>query len=85
MYDGFMAKHVDIALDEVLADPGGAFKMVEHERATIAVMKDGAAVAVISPAPVAETLAGIHRALHEEPVDPTFFLDVIETRRLLGL
>lgn len=80
-----MAKHVDITLEKVLADPIGAFKMVEDERATIAVMKDGAAVAVISPAPVAETLADIHRALHEEPVDPTFFLDVIETRRLLGL
>jgi hypothetical protein len=80
-----MAKHVDIALDEVLADPAGAFRMVEDERATLSVMKGATAVAVISPAPVAETLADIHRALHEEPLDTTFFLDVIETRRLLGL
>jgi len=80
-----MAKHVDIALHEVLADPASVFRMVEDERATLSVMKGGAAIAVISPAPVAETLADIHRALHEEPLDTTFFLDVIETRRLLGL
>lgn len=80
-----MAKHVDIALHEVIADPAGVFEMVETNRATLSVIKGGAAIAVISPAPVAETLADIHRALHEEPPDTTFFLDVIETRRLLGL
>ena len=85
MYDGFMAKHVEIALDEVLADCAGIFRMVEDERATLAVMKGGAAVAFISPAPIAEALADIHRALQEEPLNTTFFLDAIETRRLLGL
>ncbi len=85
MYDGTMAKHVEIALAEVLAAPADIFRMVEDERATLAIMRGATAVAVISPAPVAKTLADIHRALHEDPPDSAFFLDVIETRRLLGL
>ena len=80
-----MAKHEEIALDDVLADPVGVFRRVENERATLSIMRGDAAVAVISPAPVAKTLADIHRALYEDPPDSAFFLDVIETRRLLGL
>ncbi len=84
-YDGPMAKHEEIALGTVLADPVAVFDRVEKERAKLSVMRGGDPVAVISPAPVAKTLADIHRALHEEPPDSAFFLDVIETRRLLGL
>ena len=80
-----MAKHEQIALGTVLADPVAVFDRVERDRATLSVTRGGSPVAVISPAPVAETLASIHEALHGEPPDTAFFLDVIETRRLLGL
>ncbi len=80
-----MAKHEEIALEEVLSDPARVFKMVEDDRATLSVMRGTSAIAVLSPAPVAETLADIHRALYEDPPDSAFFLDVIETRRMLGL
>ena len=85
VYDEVMAKHVEITLKELLADPGGVMRIVENERATLSVMRGTTPIAVVSPAPVAETLANIHRALHQEPPDSAFFLDVIETRRLLGL
>ncbi|MFV1971752.1 MAG: hypothetical protein ACC683_12210 [Acidimicrobiia bacterium] len=80
-----MAKYEEIALGVFLADPVAVFDRVEKERATLSVMRGRDPVAVISPAPVAETLADIHRALQQEPPDSAFFLDVIETRRLLGL
>ena len=85
MYDRSMAKHEEIALGAVIADPAAVFNRVEKDRATISIMRGKNAIAVISPSPVAETLADIHRALYEEPPDTAFFLDVIETRRLLGL
>lgn len=85
MYDGSMAKHEEIALGAVIADPVAVFNRVEKDRATISIMRGKNAIAVISPSPVAETLADIHRALYEAPPDTAFFLDVIETRRLLGL
>jgi hypothetical protein len=85
MYDGIMAKHEEIALGTVLADPLAVFDRIEKDRVTISIMRGKNAIAVISPTPVAETLADIHRALYEEPPDSAFFLDVIETRRLLGL
>lgn len=80
-----MAKHEEMTLDKALADPANLFRIVEADRATLSIMKGGVAVAVVSPAPVARTLADIHRALHEEPPDSAFFLDVIQTRRMLGL
>jgi hypothetical protein len=85
MYDGIMAKHEKIELGTVLADPLAVFNHVEKDRTTVSIMRGKEAIAVISPSPVAETLADIHRALYEEPPDSAFFLDVIETRRLLGL
>jgi hypothetical protein len=42
-------------------------------------------VAVISPGPVAKSPSNTHREPYKEPHDPEFFLDAIETRRLLGL
>ncbi len=84
-YDAPMAKHEQIALTAVLADPKAIFERVEAERATLSVMKGEEAVAVISPAPVAETLAELHRAMMSEELDSSFSLDVMETRRLLGL
>jgi hypothetical protein len=80
-----MAKHEEIALGTVLADPVAVFERVEKERATLSVMRGGESVAVISPAPGVERFVDIHRALHQERPDSAFFLDVIETRRLLGL
>lgn len=80
-----MAKQRRIELDAVLADAKAVFALVENGKETISVMRGDRPVAVISPAPVAETLADLHRALHEEPLDKTFSLDVIATRRLLGL
>ena len=80
-----MVKHEQIALTAVLADPKAVFKRVATDRATISVMRGEEAVAVISPAPVAETLAELHRAMIAEDPDSSFYLDAMETRRLLGL
>ncbi|MDK1010415.1 MAG: hypothetical protein QGM46_04520 [Actinomycetota bacterium] len=80
-----MAKQKRIELDAMLADPRAVLARVESGRETISVMRGDKPVAVISPAPIAETLADLHRALYEEPLDTTFFLDIIETRRMLGL
>ncbi len=84
-YDGAMANHEEIPLTTVIADPAAVFERVENERITVSIMRGNEAVAVISPAPIAETLAELHRALQETPPDSTFYLDVMETRRLLGL
>jgi hypothetical protein len=80
-----MVKHEQIALTSVLADPKAVFERVVTDRATISVMRGEEAVAVISPAPVAETLAELHRAMLAEDPDSSFYLDAMETRRLLGL
>lgn len=80
-----MAKNEQIALTSVLADPKAVFDRVASDRATISVMRGEEAVAVISPAPVAETLAELHRAMIAEDPDSSFYLDAMETRRLLGL
>ena len=80
-----MAKHEQIALTSVFADPKAVFDRVASDRTTISVMRGEDAVAVISPAPVAETLAELHRAMIAEDPDSSFHLDAMETRRLLGL
>jgi hypothetical protein len=84
-YDGRMAAHEQIPIAEVIADPEAVFDRIEADRVTLSVMRGNEPVAVISPAPIAETLADLHRALQENPPSGAFFLDVIETRRMLGL
>jgi hypothetical protein len=84
-YDGYMVKPSHITLSTLIADPGAVMSSVETDRATLSVMRGNEVVAVISPAPIAETLADLHRALSDNPLDSTFYLDVMETRRLLGL
>ena len=84
-YDGTMAKQEQIALSALLADPRIVFDRVAEERATISVMRGEEAIAVISPAPGAETLADLHRAMLADDPDSSFSLDAMETRRLLGL
>jgi hypothetical protein len=80
-----MAKHVEITFDAVITDAKAVFERVERDQDTVTVLHFGEPVAVISPVPVAETLADLHRALMENPPADTQFLDVMETRRLLGL
>jgi hypothetical protein len=80
-----MANHEEIPLTTLIADPAAVLDRVEKERITVSIMRGNEAVAVISPAPIAETLAELHRALQETPPDSAFYLDVMETRRLLGL
>jgi len=84
-YDGTMVKRKEIALTTVLADPKAVFDRVENEHETISVMRGEEAIAIISPAPVAETLAELHRAMISDDPDSSFYLDAMETRRLLGL
>ncbi len=80
-----MAKYEEIALGTVLADPVAVFDRVEKEGAALTVMRGGDSVAVILPAPGVEKIVDVQHALHQESPDSAFFLDVIETRRLLGL
>ena len=80
-----MVNHEPIPLSTVLADPGAVFDRVENERVTVSIMRGNEAVAVVSPPPIAETLAELHRALQETPLDPELHLGVIGNRRLLGL
>jgi hypothetical protein len=80
-----MAKHEQIALTSVIANPKAVFERVATDRSTISVMVGEEAVAVISPAPVAETLADLHRAMLADDPDSSFYLDAMETRRILGL
>lgn len=80
-----MAKHEKISIAVLVADPGAVFDRVEQEHATLSVMRGEEAIAVISPAPVAETLAELHRAMMADEPDSSFSLDAMETRRLLGL
>ena len=85
MYDDTMAKHEEIALGAVLADPAAVLDRVESDRLTLSVMRGNVPVAVISPGPVAKYPPNTHQEPYKEPHDPQFFLDAIETRRLLGL
>jgi hypothetical protein len=80
-----MTKREQIALTSVIADPQAVFDRIAEDRTTISVMVGEEAVAVISPAPVAETLADLHRAMMADDPDSSFYLDAMETRRLLGL
>ncbi len=80
-----MANYEEIPLSAVIADPAAVLDRVENDRVTLAIMRGNEPVAVISPAPIAETLSQLHRALQETPPDSAFYLDVMETRRLLGL
>ncbi|GMQ98647.1 MAG: hypothetical protein BMS9Abin17_1169 [Acidimicrobiia bacterium] len=80
-----MAKPAHIPLSTLLADPGAVISTVETDRESVSIMRGNEVVAVISPAPIAKTLADLHRALSDNPLDTTFYLDVMETRRLLSL
>ena len=84
-YDGVMAKPKRIELRAVLADAEAVFERVERGGETLSVMRGETAIAVISPAPVSETFADLHRGSHEEPLNTTRLLEIIETRRLLSL
>jgi hypothetical protein len=80
-----MAKREEIALGTVLADPAAVFDRIESDRSSLTVMRGNVPVAVISPGPVAKSPSKAYQEPYEEPHDPEFFLDAIETRRLLGL
>ena len=80
-----MESHVEIAYDDVVADPEAALERVANDRATISVVRDGEAIAVIAPAPIAQTLADLHRALEQASPEDSHYADVMETRRILGL
>lgn len=80
-----MADHQSIAIETLLADPSSVVEMVERDHVTLTLMRGDTAVAVLSPAPVAEQLQEIHRTLEAGARDDSFYLDVMETRRLLGL
>jgi hypothetical protein len=80
-----MADQQDIALDTLLADPARVVGMVERDHVTVRVVRDDELVLVMSPAPIAEKMTEIHRTLEEGSRDQSFYLDVMDTRRLLGL
>jgi hypothetical protein len=80
-----MAKHEEIAIAVLVADPGAALDRVDQDRVTLSVMRGEETVAVISPAPGAENLAELHRAMMFGEPDSSFYLDAMGTRRLLGL
>lgn len=84
-YDGTMAKPEQIQLTEVVADPAAVFERVERERIALSVVRGNEGVALISPAPIVETLAEMHRAHRDGSPDDSFYLDLMETRRMLGL
>lgn len=84
-YDVCMTPRIEVTVEEVIADPGGLLERIERDREAVSVIRGEEVVAVISPAQIAETLADIHRAIQENPPQGTWYLDVMETRRLLGL
>lgn len=84
-YDEHMAQSVEIALDTVIADAKSVFERVERDQDTVTVLHFGTPVAVICPAPVEKTMGDEHREMLENPPQDSQFLDVMETRRLLGL
>jgi hypothetical protein len=80
-----MAKHKDISIAVLVADPSAVFDRVEQDHVTLSVMRGEEIIAVISPTPASETLADLHRAMMSDEPDSSFYLDAMETRRLLGL
>jgi hypothetical protein len=80
-----MAKHEEIAIAALVADAGAVLDRVAQDRVTLSVMRGEEAVAVISPAPATEDLSELHRAMMSDEPDSSFYLDAMETRRLLGL
>ena len=84
-YDAGMATHEQVPVETLVADPRAILDLVEHDGAIVDVMRGKDAIAVISPAPVAAELADLRRALAETPADDSYYLDVMATRRMLGL
>lgn len=84
-YDGSMEGHEFVDFEAFSEDTTALLERVEVEHVSISVIRGSQVVAVISPAPVAQRLAEIHRTLEEGSRDDSFFLDVMGTRRLLGL
>lgn len=80
-----MAGQQEIPVDTLLADPASVVGVVERDHITVRVMRDDELILVMSPAPVAEKFDEIHRTLEEGSRDESFYLDVMDTRRLLGL
>ncbi|HSJ72411.1 MAG TPA: hypothetical protein VLA29_12285 [Acidimicrobiia bacterium] len=80
-----MEGHEIVDIEAFIQDVTGVLERVETEHVSISVIRGSHVVAVISPAPVAQKLAEIHRTLEEGARDDSFFLDVLGTRRLLGL
>lgn len=80
-----MVDQRDIAIETLLTDPGGVVRAVEQDHVTVRVVRGDDLVLVMSPAPVAERFDEIHRTLEEGSRDESFYLDVMDTRRLLGL
>jgi hypothetical protein len=84
-YDGAMEGHEFVDIEVFSEDAPAILERVEIEHVSISVIRGTQVVAVISPAPVAQKLADIQRTLEEGARDDSFFLDVMGTRRLLGL
>ena len=84
-YDAGMATHEQVPVETLVADPKAILDLVEHDGAIVDVMRGEDPIAVISPAPVAVALADLRRALAETPADDSYYLDVMATRRMLGL
>ena len=84
-YDVGMATHEQVPVETLVADPRAILDLVENDGAIVDVMRGGDPIAVISPAPVAVALADLRRALAETPADDSYYLDVMATRRMLGL
>lgn len=80
-----MADQQHIAIETLLAEPAAVLARVEQDGVTLTLVRGDTPVAVMSPAPVATRLQEIHRTLEEGVRDDSFYLDVMETRRLLGL
>jgi hypothetical protein len=80
-----MEGHEFVDVEAFCEDTASILERIEMEHVTVSVVRGAQVVAVISPAPVAQKLAEIHRTLEEGARDDSFFLDVLGTRRLLGL
>lgn len=80
-----MADEQHISVETFLSDPAAVLDMVENGHITLTLVRDEMPVAVLSPAPVAERMQEIQRTLEAGARDESFYLDVMETRRLLGL
>ncbi len=80
-----MEGHEVVDIEAFTEDVMAILERVEVEHVSISVVRGSQVVAVLSPAPVAQKLAEIRRTLEEGARDDSFFLDVMGTRRLLGL